>query len=63
MTACTAILALIPLAIGGNQPGHEIEYHGHRDSWRLNDLDVSESFFCHPFILGLEKAQIEILPA
>lgn len=26
MTACTAGLALIPLVIGGNQPGHEIEY-------------------------------------
>ena len=26
MTACTAGLALLPLVIGGNQPGHEIEY-------------------------------------
>ncbi len=26
MTACTAALALIPLVIGGNKPGHEIEY-------------------------------------
>ena len=26
MTALTAALALLPLAIGGNRPGHEIEY-------------------------------------
>ena len=26
MTACTAALALLPLVISGNQPGHEIEY-------------------------------------
>ena len=26
MTACTAALALLPLVIGGNKPGHEIEY-------------------------------------
>lgn len=26
MTACTAGLALLPLVIGGNKPGHEIEY-------------------------------------
>jgi len=26
MTALTAALALLPLAVGGNRPGHEIEY-------------------------------------
>jgi Cu/Ag efflux pump CusA len=26
MTASVTALALLPLALGGNQPGHEIEY-------------------------------------
>ena len=52
MTALTAALALLPIAIAGNRPGHEIEYPmalviiGGLLSSTLMNLFLMPSFYC-----------------
>ncbi|MEO8495414.1 MAG: efflux RND transporter permease subunit [Planctomycetota bacterium] len=52
MTALTAVLALLPLVIAGNKPGHEIEYPmalvivGGLVSSTLMNLFLMPSFYC-----------------